>query len=73
MRSFLLGVAPLVVLVITLAFTAIPTRLQMESRAYVLVAQHPRAEQTAVFLALHSTSWSDKQREIDANIVGLTL
>ena len=46
----------------------IAPRIRMERRASALLAQHPNAEQTSVYLELHSTwAWS-KQREIDAKI-----
>jgi hypothetical protein len=48
-------------------FVAVP-RFRMERRARALLAQHPGAEQTSVYLELHSTFAGDKQREIDAKI-----
>ena len=41
-------------------------RLRMERRASALLAQYPGAEQTSVFLKLHSTFAWNKQREVDA-------
>ena len=43
-------------------------RFRMERRARALLAQHPGAEQTSVYLELHSTFTGGKQREIDAKI-----
>jgi hypothetical protein len=43
-------------------------RRRMERRAIALLAQHPGAEQTSVFLKLHSTFAWNKQREVDAKI-----
>ena len=43
-------------------------RRRMERRASALLAQHPGAEQTSVFLKLHSTFAWNKQREVDAKI-----
>ena len=43
-------------------------RFRMERRARALLAQHPGAEQTSVYLELHSTFAGGKQREIDAKI-----
>jgi hypothetical protein len=48
-------------------FVLVP-RFQMERRASALLAQHPGAEQTSVYLELHSTFAGGKQREIDAKI-----
>ena len=42
--------------------------LRMESRARALIAQHPNAEQTSVYLKLNSTFAWNKQREVDAKI-----
>ena len=46
---------------------AIP-RYRMEQRARGLLAQHPDAERTSVYLELHSRFAAGKQREIDAKI-----
>jgi hypothetical protein len=43
-------------------------RREMESKARALLAQHPDAEQTSVYLELHSMFAPAKQREIDAKI-----
>jgi hypothetical protein len=43
-------------------------RFRMERRARALLAQYPDAEQTSVYLELHSTFAGGKQREIDARI-----
>ena len=43
-------------------------RIRMERRARALLAEHPGAEHTSVYLELHSTFAGDKQREIDAKI-----
>jgi hypothetical protein len=48
-------------------FVFIP-RIRMQRRAIALLAQHPNAEQTSVYLALHSSWRHGKQREIDAKI-----
>jgi hypothetical protein len=60
----LLCVIPVFFLV---AFVVVP-RLRMERRACALLAQHPGAEQTSVYLELHSAFAGGKQREIDAKI-----
>ena len=48
-------------------FVVVP-RFRMEQRASALLAQHPGAERTSVYLELHSTFASGKHREIDAKI-----
>ena len=53
--------------ILLFVFVAVP-RFRMERRARALLAQHPGAEQTSVYLELHSTFAGDKQREIDAKI-----
>src|SRR5262249_10213532 len=49
-------------------FFVVFPRLRMEQRARALLALHPGAEQTSVYLELHSTFAGGKQREIDAKI-----
>ena len=49
-------------------FAVVIPRFRMERRARALLAQHPGAEQTSVYLELHSTFAGSKQREIDAKI-----
>ena len=48
--------------------TILAPRRRMERRARTLLAQNPNAEQTSVFLKLHSTFAWNKQREVDAKI-----
>ena len=48
-------------------FVVVP-RFRMERRAHALLAEHPSAEQTSVYLELHSAFARGKQREIDAKI-----
>jgi hypothetical protein len=43
-------------------------RVQMEREARALLKQHPGAEQTSVYLSLHSILPSKKKQEIDAKI-----
>ena len=50
-----------------IALVVIP-RVRRERRARTLLAKHPAAEQTSVYLELHSTFAGGKQREIDAKI-----
>jgi len=63
----LLLIGPAFVLLLVIAFV-VPRRLRMERRAQALLAQHPDAERTSVYLELHSTFASGKQREIDSKI-----
>jgi hypothetical protein len=53
--------------ILLFVFAVVP-RFRMERRARALLAQHPEAGQTSVYLELHSTFAWDKQREIDAKI-----
>ena len=64
MPILLLCASPAFLLV---ALVVIP-RIRMERRARALLAQHPDAERTSVYLELHSTFAGGKQREIDAKI-----
>ncbi len=43
-------------------------RFRMERRARALLGQHPRAEQTSVWLQFYSAFPWEKQREMDAKI-----
>jgi hypothetical protein len=62
----------IIVLLVILAAAFLPLvfipRLRMERRARAFLAQHPGAEQTSVYLELHSTWAWGKRREIDAKI-----
>ncbi|MBL9162819.1 MAG: hypothetical protein JNL18_08815 [Planctomycetaceae bacterium] len=49
-------------------FFVVAPRLRMERRPRALLAAHPDAEQTSVYLALHSAFAGGKRREIDAKI-----
>jgi hypothetical protein len=60
--------APAAILLLVLAIVILPRRIRMERHARELLAQHPGAEQTSVYLELHSTFSGGKQREIDAKI-----
>jgi len=61
----LLMVVPVLVVVV---FYVLVPRIRMERRARTLLAQHPGAEQTSVYLPFHSTFASGKRREMDAKI-----
>jgi hypothetical protein len=54
--------------ILSFVFFVVVPRFRMERRARALLAQHPGAEQTSVYLELHSTFAGGKQREIDAKI-----
>ena len=62
----------LVVTVVIAAAVFVPLallpRLRMERRSRALLAQHPGAEQTSVYLALHSAWAWNKRREMDDRI-----
>lgn len=60
----LAAIPPLVVFVFGVA---VP-RFRMDRRARALLAAHPDAERTSVYLELHSMFAGGKQREIDAKI-----
>lgn len=61
----LLKVVPVLFLV---GFFVLVPRMRMVRRARALLARYPGAEQTSVYLELHSTFAWEKQREIDAKI-----
>src|ERR1700677_2870705 len=60
--------APAAILFVVLAVVILPRRIRMERHARELLAQHPGAEQTSVYLELHSTFAGPKRREIDTKI-----
>ena len=49
-------------------FIVIIPRIRMERRARALLTQYPDAEQSSVYLELHSTFAGGKRREIDTKI-----
>jgi len=54
--------------ILLLVFAVGIPRYRTRQRVRALLAQHPGAEQTSVYLELHSTFPGGKQREIDAKI-----
>jgi hypothetical protein len=60
--------APLVILLLGLAVLILPRRIRMERRARELLAEHPGAEQTSVFLKFQSVRWSEKRKAHDAMV-----
>jgi len=63
----LLWLAP-AALVLFVGVVIIPRRVRMERTARALLALHPMAEQTSIYLAFRSGWWSGKGREMDAKI-----
>jgi hypothetical protein len=61
--SFLIILVPVLLAV---PFVLIPRR-RMEQRARALLAQHPNAELTSIYLAFRS-GWTGKRAEMDAKI-----
>ena len=60
--------APLAVLLLAMAVIVLPRRVRMERRARKLLAEHPGAEQTALYLQFRSARWSAKQTAHDAMV-----
>jgi hypothetical protein len=58
---------PAIAFVIVLA-VVLPRRIRMERCARALLAQHPDAERTSIYLAFHSGWPSGKEKEMDAKI-----
>jgi hypothetical protein len=54
--------------ILVFVFIPLVPRFRMERRARALITQNPGAEQTSVYLKLHSAFAWDKKREIDAKI-----
>ena len=63
--SLLLCAIPAILLIV---FVVVVPRYRAQRRERALLTQHPGAEQTSVYLELHSTWAWQKQREIDAKI-----
>lgn len=66
--AILLVALPLVIPVVI----ALPKRVRMERRARELLAQHPQAERTSVYLAFRSGWVTGKQREMDSKIAEMS-
>jgi len=54
--------APLAIIFFFLAIVILPRRIRMERRARKLLAEHPGAEQTSVYLQFDSVKWSEKRK-----------
>ena len=63
--------APLAVLLLTLAVIILPRRLRIERRAREILAQHPDAEQTSLYLQFHSVKWSEKRKAHEAMVADM--
>ena len=64
-------VIPLVIIFVVLAIVIFPRRIRMEQRARKLLAEHPDAEQTTVYLQFHSAKWSEKQKAHEAMVADM--
>ena len=65
--AFLLILLPMLVVVPCV----LPPRLRMERRARALLAAHPDAERTSVYLAFRSSWAAGKRREMDVRIAAM--
>jgi hypothetical protein len=63
--------APLAIILVGLAAVILPPRIRMEQRARKLLAEHPGAEQTSVYLQFQSARWSEKQKAHDAMVADM--
>lgn len=54
--------------VVFVILIVLPKRFRMERRARSLLAQHPNAEQTSVYLEFRSGWYRGKEQEMDAKI-----
>ena len=55
-------------LLVVMILFALPKQIRMEQRARKLLAQHPQAERTSVYIAFRSGWATGKQHEMDAKI-----
>lgn len=62
---------PLAILSLSLVIINLPRRLRMERRAREILAQHPAAEQTSVYLQFHSIKWSEKRKAHETMIADM--
>jgi len=63
---------PAIAFVIVLT-VVLPRRIRMECRARALLAQHPDAERTLIYLAFPSAWPSAKEKEMDAKISEMSM
>ena len=66
--NIFIELAPFAIMGLLMVAFILPLRLRMKRRARALLAQNPAAEQTSVYLELHSLFIWSRQREIDAKI-----
>jgi hypothetical protein len=63
--------APVAFLIVAFAILILPRRIRMERQARRLLAAHPGAEQTKVYLQFHSVSWSEKRKAHEAMVADM--
>ena len=66
--KILIELAPYIIMGLVMVAFILPLRIRMKRRSRALLAQNPGAEQTSVYLELHSPYIWNRQREIDAKI-----
>ena len=60
--------APTAILVLAVLTFVLPRRLRMERRERELLAQHPDAERTSVYLQFRSAWWRERKKDYDDKI-----
>ena len=70
-EEFLFISAPPAIVLASLAAYMLPRRMRVERRARKLLAEHPGAERTTVYLEFKSAKWSEKQRAHDALVADM--
>jgi len=63
--------APTAILLLVLAVVILPRRIRMERRAREILAHHPDAEQTSVYLQFRSARWREKKKDHDAMVADM--
>jgi len=71
LERLILMLWPLAIIFIFLAIVILPRRIRMEQRARKLLAEHPDAEQTTVYLQFHSVKWSEKRKAHEAMVADM--
>ena len=70
-ESLVLMLAPLGIMLVGLAVFILPRRIRMERRARKLLAEHPGAERTSVYLQFDSVKWNEKQKAHEAMVADM--
>ncbi|MGA2137866.1 MAG: hypothetical protein ABSH14_03290 [Verrucomicrobiia bacterium] len=70
-RLILLAGLVVIAVAVFVPLVLIP-RLRMERRARELLAQHPDAERTSVYLQFRSVRWSEKKKDHDAMVAEMS-